>query len=78
MAAGETPRNQYPCQYFLSGCDYEFQAGQTHTPFMKRAISDYILASLSFQLRVWLEQRAKRRQSLRIYRLTTRAARKLR
>ena len=32
MAAGETPRNQYSCQYFLSGCDYEFQQDRLILP----------------------------------------------
>ena len=51
---------------------------RTHNLFMHAGMPDSILTSLYAYLRVWLEQRAKRRESLRVYRLTARAARRLR
>jgi hypothetical protein len=44
---------------------------------MKREVSNSILAALYAHFRVWRDQRAQRRQSLRQYRLTMRAARRL-
>jgi hypothetical protein len=54
-----------------------FWARQAHNSRMSSG-RDSMLAALRVHLRIWLEQRAKRRESLRLYRLTTRAARRMR
>ena len=49
-----------------------------HNLWMQRTVSDSIMASLYARLLVWVDQRTRRRESLRISRLTARAERRLR
>jgi hypothetical protein len=57
---------------------YQFQARRTHNLlYMKREVSNSILSAFYAHVRVWRDQRAQRRQSLRQSRLMMRAARRL-
>jgi hypothetical protein len=70
----------------LTGCTGRYSSccsllsisrGRGHNPSLKPGRSS-TLTSFYARLRVWLEQRAKRREALRLYRLTARAERRLR